>query len=77
LLGVSYLVTHGIFLPVRALKVSQVRASGGEKQKPRRRAGCDRAFGFQSLFSRSVKTLTRLQPNPAQQAPTTLRGDSE
>ena len=68
--GVLYLVTHGIFLPVRALKVSQFRVELGEtKQMPRRRAGCDRAFGLQSLLSldQCVIARTVLQPNPAQQ----------
>jgi hypothetical protein len=32
-LGVSYLVTHGIFLPVRTLKVSQFRVELGERNK--------------------------------------------
>ena len=41
----------GIFLPVRTLKVSQFRFELGKRNKtPRRRAGCDGAFGLQSFF---------------------------
>ena len=79
-LRILYLVTHGIFLPVRALKVARVRVELGEKQNAPPQSWLRQGIRSSELFrSRSVlyQHRRRSSRTRAQQAATTLRGDSD